>query len=231
MPQSWEQRTALFCAYLVDRGLKSTTLRSYVSAIKCILKDDKYKWVDGEVVLDSLIRACKLTNDIVTPRLPISKRLLELILFEIGRLFNQQPYLEILYKTVLAIGYYGLFRIGELTVPGDHTIKASNVHVAKNKQKILLVLYILKTHGVDSYPQKVKITGTKGVQRIFFCPFTLMKQYMRICGGYEGELEPLFIFHDKQPLRDHQLRSTLKCSINRIGLDENLYDVHSLRIG
>ena len=130
MPQSWEQRTALFCAYLVDRGLKSTTLRSYVSAIKCILKDDKYKWVDGEVVLDSLIRACKLTNDIVKPRLP---RLLELILFEIGRLFNQQPYLEILYKTVLAIGYYGLFRIGEMTVPGDHTIKASNVHVAKNK--------------------------------------------------------------------------------------------------
>ena len=133
MPQSWEQRTALFCAHLVDRGLKSTTLRSYVSAIKCILKDDKYKWVDGEVVLDSLIRACKLKNDIVTPRLPISKRLLELILFEIGRLFNQQPYLEILYKTVLAIGYYGLFRIGEMTVPGDHTIKASNVHVAKNK--------------------------------------------------------------------------------------------------
>ena len=29
---------ALFCAYLIDSGLKSTMIRSYVSALKGILK-------------------------------------------------------------------------------------------------------------------------------------------------------------------------------------------------
>ena len=35
---SWEERTALFGAYLVDGGVQSSTLKSYFSAIKYVLK-------------------------------------------------------------------------------------------------------------------------------------------------------------------------------------------------
>ena len=47
MPNSWEDRAALFCVYMTQRGAKSATLRSYISAIKCVLKDDDYEWNDN----------------------------------------------------------------------------------------------------------------------------------------------------------------------------------------
>ena len=34
-PGTWEERTVLFCAHLVENGLQSQTIKSYVSAIKC----------------------------------------------------------------------------------------------------------------------------------------------------------------------------------------------------
>ena len=39
-PKSWEERTSLYGAYLVDQGVQSSTLKSYVSAIKCVLVTD-----------------------------------------------------------------------------------------------------------------------------------------------------------------------------------------------
>ena len=129
LPSSWEERTSLYCTFMVQEGVQSSTIRSYISAIKGLLKDDDYDWDDNLVKLGVLTRACKQVNDVIHTRLPIHCKLLELMCFEIDRLYGAtQPYLNILYKLVFLIGYYGLFRIGEL-VMGDHTIKAKNVHV------------------------------------------------------------------------------------------------------
>ena len=37
-PKTWEERVALFAAQLVEEGRKSSTIQSYVSAIKSTLK-------------------------------------------------------------------------------------------------------------------------------------------------------------------------------------------------
>ena len=58
IPDSWEERVALFAAYLID--IKKE--RSYISAIKHVLKCDKYKWCDNKVWLNALIRACKIES-------------------------------------------------------------------------------------------------------------------------------------------------------------------------
>ena len=136
IPKKWEERTVLYCAHLINCGAQSSTIRSYISAIKAILQDDNYKWNEELVMFGALTRACRLINDKLTTQLPIHCKLLELILFEVDRFFlnRGQEYLRSLYQTLFLIGYYGLFRIGEL-VNGSHTIKAKNVHVAKNKKK------------------------------------------------------------------------------------------------
>ena len=72
--------------------------------------------------------------------LPAYIDLLEIVMFEFERMFKTQYYLEILYKTIFLIGYYGLLRIGEMTM-SPHTLKAKNVHIGVNKDKILLILY------------------------------------------------------------------------------------------
>ena len=154
-PDSREGRATLFCAYLIDNGHQSQTVRSYMSAVKGLLKDDGYKWDEGQVLISSLMQACKLQNDQVCCRLPIQKPLFETLLFEIGRVFSKQVYLLVLYRAVFCLAYYGLMRIGELA-EGTNPVKACDIHIASNKRKILIVLYTSKTHSEATYPQQIK---------------------------------------------------------------------------
>ena len=112
---SWEERTALFRAYLVDDGVQSSTLKSYFSAIKYILKQDGYHWDEDKAVLSSLVRSCKLENDRVKIRLPIQRDLLEMLLFELESMYSDQKYLESMFKAVICLAYYEMLRVGDLT--------------------------------------------------------------------------------------------------------------------
>ena len=125
---------------LVQSCVQSSTLKSYVSAIKTTLVDDGYLWDDNKLILNTLTHACKAINDRVTTRLPIHKGLVELILFEIKRMFTDQPVLETMYTAWFLLAYYGLFRVGELAFD-DHMVKAKDVHIGINKNKLLFILY------------------------------------------------------------------------------------------
>ena len=129
-------------------------MKSYVSAIKKTLKYDDYEWQDNNAQIASLTKACKLKNDVVHTRLPISCGMLELIMFEIIRKFQKsnQPYLEAMYLALYALGYYGLMRVGELT-DSCHVVKMANVYLATNKDKLMIVLYTSKTHDESDGPQ------------------------------------------------------------------------------
>ena len=240
-PSSWEERTSLFVAQLIDDGMQSSSVRSYVSAIKRILVDDGYLGDDKKILLTALIKACKLLNDCVRIRLPMQYGLLELILFEIERHFTgestSQTYLITLYQALFALGYYGLMRVGELTL-SQHTIKARNVHLVQNKDKLLVVLYSSKTHDKRTYPQQIKIisnTAETIAARTYwhknFCPFQLVGNYLAIRQEYEEDNEPFFIFRDGAPVTANQARTILKRMLKNLGLNESLYDMHSLRIG
>ena len=238
MPASWEERVSLYCAYLVDGRAQSGTIRSYVSAIKHILQDDGYDWNNQKILLESITRSCRLTNDKVLTRLPISEKLLELLLFEVGQIFQTQPYLDLVYKTIMSIGYHGLLCIRELVVTNStqcHAIRACNVHVAGNKERIHLVLYTSKTHGLESQPQKIRITSNSDISSSFpcrhFCPFKLIRNFMAVQGGFVEVDEPFFIFKTGTPVADTNVRAILKQSLVAFGLDPQMYGCHSWRIG
>ena len=239
IPDMWEQKTALFIVYMTEKGCQSTTLKSYISAIKATLQGDGYKWDDKLVLLGSLTKACKINNDRIKVNLPISCKLLELLLFEVDKYYKGegQYYLCILYKTILAIGYYGLFRIGELVTgtQGDqHTIKAKNVHIAQNKDKIMIVLYSSKTTGGNCRPQKVKINGINNGAKTtekFFCPFRLIREYSAIRGNYVSEYEPFFCFKGGIPILHNQVSKMMKLMFTKLHLDGSLYSPKSLRSG
>ena len=236
MPESWEQRVALFCAYLVEfKKVQSSTLRSYVSAIKSTLKCDKYKWRDDSVWLNALFHSCKLSNNTLYVRFPIHFKLFEMIMFEVDRLNNTQPYLQILFKAIFATAYYGLTRISEIT-GSRHSIKAKNIEIADNKEKIKITLFSSKTHDVDSRPQEIKIssseiTGRHGRRTKFFCPFKIIRQYMNIRRGYTTENENFFIFSDGSTIPQSCIRAMLKSAIQALNLNSDPYSFQSFRIG
>ena len=142
-----------------------------------------------------------------------------------------------LYLSLLSIGYYGLLRVGKLC-EGTHTIKAANVHVARNKQKMLFILYSSKTHYVNKPLQKIKITSSEHSEessliRVHrnFCPFEPTRKYITLHGNYRSINKQFYIFHDGSPVKPVHVRTVLHSMIQRLGLDSSLYDVHSLRSG
>ena len=134
-------------------------------------------------MLSNIMKSCKILNDKVMVRLPIKRHLLELILFALPR-FCQSTFLAKLYAVIFSVPYYGLLQIGEITT-GLHPIKAKDVHVGNNKKKIMKVLYSSKAHGKESRPQKIKIKEIEGGNKCgkIFCPFVLMREYMKYREG------------------------------------------------
>ena len=154
-------------------------------------------------MIRTLTRACRVVNDKVKTRLPIHLGLLEMILFEVECLYSQQRHLEILYKTIFVLAYYGLFRIGKLTW-STHRVRAKDVHIAVNKDKLLLILYTSKTHGKEARPQKIKIEAAQHDRRQkqrLFCPFKLARKYLNLRGNFYSDNDVFFIFGDQSPVK------------------------------
>ena len=238
-PKNWEQGVAWYCAYLFHQGCQSSTIRSYISAIKSILIADDYNWSDEEAHFNSIINSCRNINDVMKNRLPIQNGLLDLILFETERRFINQHYLEVTYKAFFSLAHYGMFRVGELA-QGTHTLRAKDVHVATNtkKRKMKMILYSSKTHGKNNRPQSVKIEGNvhltaeKNSKKTCYCPYACLSEFLVLRGDYLELDDQLFVFSDgNTPVKPRHVRKVLKEILKSMGLDNTLYDMHSFRIG
>ena len=234
IPPTWEERINLYVAYVADKGVKSATIRSYISGIKSVLADDGCILDHNLLKFTALTKGCRLLNDRVKTRLPIKIGLLELLLDKIEQKFmlssaNPQPFLCLLYQCIFILAYYGLLRVGELTM-GQHPVRARDVHIADNKNKIMLVLFTSKTHGLESPPQQIKIWAD-AIKNIRYDPFKLVSLYSIARGGYRNNKEPFFIFSDASPVKPRNVRSVLRWTLRKLGLKAKLYDTHSFRIG
>ena len=54
---------------------------------------------------------------------------------------------------------------------------------------------------------------------------------MHIRGPYRTEADQFFVFSDCSPVKPQNFRVILRQLLQRLGLDSELYDVHSFRIG
>ena len=201
-PSSWEDRLTLFMGCLICMNRKSTTIKSYISAIKVVLKYEKIYLNEDKVLLASLITACRLQNDVVKPHLLICKGLLNIIIETMDHTYecNAQPYLTTLFKALFVTAYYGLFRIGEITA-SQHVVCACDVHVRINKNKLMFVLHSSKTHDANVKPQIIKIDNIKYTgdcssnhnqswkDSAQFCPFYLLQKYTSVWMKYKSEDE------------------------------------------
>ena len=70
-PDNWEDRIVLFTGYLIENDKKSSTVKSYISAIKAVLQEDRVEINLNHCLISSLTKACKYQNDFVRTRLPI----------------------------------------------------------------------------------------------------------------------------------------------------------------
>ena len=230
---NWEDRIVLFTGFLIENKLKSTTVRSYLSAIRAILWDCEITLNEDTCLLNALTRACKIKNDRLLTKLPMGKNMLKIVLTQNKVAHNTQVYLRCLFAAIHAAAYYGLFRIGEV-VKGPHVILARNVHMAQNKKKLFFVLNSSKTHNQGDKLQRVKIMSTRlenlyhehSTSNLEFCPFAIIKEYLslRLCAL--TATEQFFVFPDNAPVTPDQLRSHLQKMVRAANLDPALYQFH-----
>ena len=239
----------MFVGHLIETKKQSSTVRSYISAVKAVLKMHNIRIQEDEYLLASLTKACKLKNDKFRARLPIHKSMLAVLLNHTHAHFleHNQPFLVTLYCTIFSTMFFGMFRVSEV-VTGEHPVRACDVHIRQNKNKILFLLRSSKTHGESLFPQMVKITsmgnakvsGKIGVKdqskgkkcrNQLPCPYNLLRKYLKMRGGFCSEAEPFFIFRDGSPVLHSHVHKNLKCIIKVSGFDNRFYRTHSLRAG
>ena len=117
-----------------------------------------------------------------------------------------------MYLSMFAAAYYGLLRVGELTT-GTHPVRALDVHIADNKNKIMFILRTSKTHNKGDKPQIVKISSEQNSEsrRVDHnCPFTLMRDFLAVRRSFRLRTEPFYIFKDRTPVTPSHMRKTLK---------------------
>ena len=189
------------------------------------------------VLLSSLTQACKLNNDTVRTHLLIRKNLLTVLIGSLNKFYTTpQPYLTVMYKVLLGTAYYGLFRVGELT-SSPHVVKAVDVRIGLNKNKLMFVLHTSKTHTGGDKPQIIKINSVKkdnndnkygnlSQHLPSICPFTLLKDYLKLRKKYKDEKEQFFVFRDRTPVTQ-----LLKKLLQFNNINQAFYSTHALRSG
>ena len=231
-PKSWEDRLLLFVGYLIENKKQSSTVKSYISAIKSVLRKDGVHLNLNKLLLNSLTKACRLQNNRVRTKLPICKGLMELLAKSVPKMYrSEQPYLILLFQTTIATAYFGLFRIGEITL-SDHVMKAADVHIGENKDKVMILLCTSKTHGKGDKPQIIKIESTGDNNNYHFAdPFRLLQRYTAIRRKFIHHSEQFFIYRDWSPVTPQQFCAILKKLLAINGLNPSLYSSQGIHAG
>ena len=240
-PPTWGERLSLFVGYLIDSNKQSATVKSYISAIKAVLKTNNFKLNEDQFLLTSLTRACKIRNDRVTTKLPVHKGVLYIIMKRIQYTFlkRNQPYLALLFTTMISTMYFGLFRVGELAKnEGKHTVLAKDVQIGDNKKKFLFILRSSKTHLEGNDPQLIKIASSRNPKRSkgrkmlrLPCPYKLLRLYSQVRPPYSQDSEQFFVFRDGSPVTAALLHSCFKKALKKEKFNTNLYCLHGIRAG
>lgn len=165
------------------------------------------------------------------------------LLDQLDKTFQDQPYLRALYRAMFTAGYYGLLRVGEMCT-GDHPILAKDVLTDDRKQKHYFILRTSKTHNLRDKTQKVIIPSLseeeegklydRSTRKGNYEPFKLIQEFIdfrlqRI--KITRRQDPFFVFSNKQPVTPVQLRRVLKKTLETKQYKPSSYDVHSFRGG
>ena len=158
---------------------------------------------------------------------------------KLSDLFAIQPYLCILYRAMFITAYFWLFRISKIaTTPSGHTIRAHDVHLVCNKNKLLFILRSSKTHGKGAHPQMIRISAQENEQtenncsrKLTFCPFNCIRDYISARRSIKKDTEPFFVFSDRSPVMASHFTTVLKKTIKSLNLNSKPYSSHCLRSG
>ena len=228
-----EQSLIGFVASMVEQGLKHSTIKSYLSAVRHlqISVGGGDPRVGSMPQLELIVRGTKKeqAGHPKRTRLPITPT----ILLRMRQVWERQAgnWDCIMLWAACCLGFFGFLRSGELVAPaegefdpGQH-LSFADVSVDHSSRPGLLAVRI-KQSKTDPFRQGITIyLGRTDTQ---LCPVAAMLAYMALRGPGDG---PLFRFQDRRPLTRQRLVTAIRAALAKAGLKPEDYAGHSFRIG
>ena len=125
----------------------------------------------------------------------------------------------VLYKSLITLGFFGLFRPRELTA-GTHTIQIEDVFIFPSHLRVLL--RSSKANRTD-LPESVDVPAQS-----VCCPKAMLWQFLQLRSSQPG---PLYVWPDGQPVSYNNLRNLFKKLCLFLNLPVSRFTPHSLCIG
>lgn len=214
-----------FIAYMFRLELSHSTINCYISGLSFHHKISNLTDNTQLFVVRKLLEGVKRSKRQLDKRLPITIKLLDRILAILPCVCSSR-YEAKLFLSVFSLAFYGLFRVGELTVGPKgmdaHTIKIENVKVHLDGIELFLA-----TSKTDQFGRGLTIfISEQG--NVNSCPVINLNEFLKVRPSGGG---PLFGHFDRSPLTRYQFTSVMKKCLHTLGIEETQYASHSFRIG
>jgi len=213
----------IFVAYLHKNGFAPSSIISYVSAIGYVHRLNNHADPTSCTLVQKVIAGATRIHPPSLQRLPITLVILQRIIMGIDELIYPR-YHRLLLKAMFTTAFFGLFRIGEITMSKHKTVPITMSQVTLSQDMVSIRITDFK-HNKNNVP--VDVPMTKHLYKDI-CPVFNLSQYLLVRGREQG---PLFAFPGMEPVPREYFSQKLRLLISFSGHDVSRYQTHSFRIG
>lgn len=235
-----EDLLMLFVSYCYSTlNISYATTKLYLCGIRhfCIRRGHRYIKIDADsaprlaAIMNGFKRSKLSTNSLV--RMPITADILfKLCCHWMAGYFNN--FLDLMMQTACIFAYYGFLRCGEFTVMKDfdHAVNLCLTDLCLLADRVLITLKQSKTDPFRTGVQLVLFKQQKGR----LCPVRIATEYLlarqKLWSTANPNTEPLFIVNTYgAPLTREFFISSLRQTLDTLGIESSRYYGHSFRIG
>ena len=225
-----------YVAHLAQEGLKHTSIKTYLSAIRHaqILAGQGDPFQTPFPLLEYVLRGIKgeqvrSGKSTTRTRLPITPE----ILLQLRAVWEQAPRdaNNIMLWAACTMCFFGFLRVGEIAVPSSQSYDAG-AHLSvgdvtlDNREQPSLVQVTIKASKTDPFRKGVVIF--MGTTQNRLCPVAAISAYLAVRGSSPG---PFFTFKEGTPLSRELFVARVRSALTVAGIQASQFAGHSFRIG
>ncbi|XP_038063218.1 uncharacterized protein LOC119733929, partial [Patiria miniata] len=232
LKSSWpatSQDVMTFVAHLSLSGRAASTISVHVAAISCLHKMHNWDDPTQHFLVKKMQEGCRRQGKSRDIRRPITWDILAKITSNLDSACASL-YECILFRSAFLLAFFGLLRVGELTVTARYgntskVIAIGDIQIAHNNPGALMLR--IRYSKNDQYGSAVmlRINGN-GIENM--CPVQAMGKYLVRRPAAKG---PLFCHANGAPLTRYQFGAVLRKVLHHAGVPPLQYGTHSFRIG
>ena len=215
------EHVALFLTHLHEKGLKSNTIQTYLSAISYHFKINSWPDILKCPLITITMNGLKNLDGKQILRKPITKPLLEKLLHALESIC-QSHYDVQLYKAIFTTMFFACLRAGEVCKAGSlqHVLLSKNI--ARLSSGYLLTLDSFKHSRNKTAIMKLSHNPDQSI-----CPVLTLDSYSQV----KSNTHFFFTQEDGNVVNRYNLSLHLKNCLQLLNLPPSEFSLHSFRIG